>query len=276
MKSLIKEQYQRRKAEDADKLYIFKANQSYLALNQDAKRLFEWFALFVIRLDEEICQCLFSEEMFLTIQKQLEEKGVPYAVIEMNSMFPVVTETEASAPDIPTKKTSIKSFLRHSLVQYLLVLLVVFVVGLSLKLLLPYQNYTILTQSMEPVLMRNDLILINRRVDKQTLQPGDIIAFRVDTDNSGTIEVVVHYVHSISTTTTPRTIYTNSEVSQTQDPWTLTDEDILGTYVWRIPRVGRVFLFFSSTFGKLVLVFDLIIIYLVLYFFEEKKKMMCK
>ena len=153
--------------------------------------------------------------------------------------------------------------------------LTVFLVYIGIALLFPnialfnrYQHYIIVTPSMEPTINVGDVVIINQKVDIDTLSPGDIIAANV-TINSQDI-IVVHYVHSIDNTSEDRIIRTRPENTLDADEWELTDVDINGIYMFKIPKIGRFLLFAQSPLGRVVILLDLIIIYFIYKMFFKK------
>jgi len=132
-----------------------------------------------------------------------------------------------------------------------------------------YDHYVIATNSMEPVINVGDIVIINTDVTYEELEAGQIIAFYADIRGDGKEEVVVHYLYSVTTTDDVRTYRTQPEISEEVDPWTLTDSDLVGTHVGTIPKVGPILLFAQSTLGRIVLILDVVVIYIL--FFGAKK-----
>lgn len=163
-----------------------------------------------------------------------------------------------------------------SWIRFLLSLVVIIGIGYVIFNYVPfiakYDHYVIVTGSMEPVIMTGDIVIVDSDVDPEELTPGQIIAFKVDLDLNGTDEIVVHYLYSI-TDVDGVTIYkTKPEVSNQVDPWSLTIDDIVGTHVFTIQKIGPLILFVQSTIGKVVLVIDIIIVYALMEMFSSKKK----
>ncbi len=135
-----------------------------------------------------------------------------------------------------------------------------------------YNHYVIATNSMEPVIDVGDIVIINTDVSYDSLETGQIIAFLADIRGNGKKEVVVHYLYSITLTDGVRTYRSIPEVSDTVDPWILTDSDIVGIHVTTIPKVGPILLFAQSTIGRIVIIADIAVIYGLLSLFPSKKK----
>jgi signal peptidase len=135
-----------------------------------------------------------------------------------------------------------------------------------------YDHYVIATNSMEPVIDVGDIVIIDTDVNYEELEAGDIIAFYADIRGDGKQEVVVHYLASVTTGEEGRTYRTKPEVSEELDPWTLDDADLVGTHVATIPKIGPVLLFAQSTIGRIALILDVVLIYVLFSFFPSTKK----
>jgi signal peptidase len=153
-------------------------------------------------------------------------------------------------------------------------------IGISIILLIPIvfkrQHFVIVSGSMSPVIEIGDIVIVNTGFKYENLNPDDIIAFKTDAiNNDGTEEVVVHYIAEINVSGTgERTYLTKNERDTAYDDWVLTDEDIIGVYVNHIPKLGRFLLFTQSTFGKVVIIVDLLIIFYIISLIgnSDKKK----
>lgn len=89
-----------------------------------------------------------------------------------------------------------------------------------------FKPYTVITQSMEPVLMEDDLIFVTNPKYEE-LKPDDIITFSVDIYNDGVMDIVTHYIYSVTTVDGER-VYRTHGYQLPVDAWQLSDEDILG------------------------------------------------
>lgn len=130
-----------------------------------------------------------------------------------------------------------------------------------------YEHYIIVTDSMEPVIDRYDIVVVNQNVNYEAINTDDIMAFNTTINNQEV--VVVHYIHDIDESTGERVYETISESGEV-DPWTLSDGDMVGEYLFTIPNVGRFLLFTQSTIGRIVLIVDIIILYLIYKWFFKK------
>lgn len=134
-----------------------------------------------------------------------------------------------------------------------------------------YEHFVIVSDSMEPTINVGDVVIINNATEPDTLQSGDIIAF--ETTINDQLVTVVHYIHDIEISNDQRIFTTIAENADNPDVWSLNDDDITGTYVLRIPQIGRFLLFAQSPVGRMVIIIDIILIYLLYrMFFKRDKK----
>lgn len=137
-----------------------------------------------------------------------------------------------------------------------------------------YDHYVIATDSMEPVINVGDVVIIDTGIKAEDLEVNQIIAFYADIRGDGRQVVVVHYLDSISEVDGIRTYRTRPEISDDIDPWKLDDSDIVGIKVATIPKIGPILLFAQSTVGRIVLIADVILMYVLIsaYFPAKPKK----
>lgn len=113
-----------------------------------------------------------------------------------------------------------------------------------------YQLYTVLTDSMEPRIPTFSLACtkIIPKDEELNLKKGDIITFVGD--RFGDEIVLTHHFNSIDEDMTGKKIYrTNAEGKKELDMYRIERKDIIGTYVFHIPYLGKIFLFLKSKFG---------------------------
>lgn len=112
----------------------------------------------------------------------------------------------------------------------------------------PYRLHVVLTGSMEPVIEAGSLVLTAARSDSAELEKGDILAFLAD--RFGERIVILHRFSHTERNEAGELVYrTHPEGTETLDPYETKREDILGVYVWHLPRAGKLFLFLRSGFG---------------------------
>lgn len=110
-----------------------------------------------------------------------------------------------------------------------------------------YRNYVVLTGSMEPSISPGDYICV-RKVNVDKLKEGDIITFNLN----GTI--VTHQIVNIE----GDSITTQGTANNISDE-PIEKKQVIGKYMFKLPQVGRLMAFLSSTAG-LILVFGIIAI----------------
>ena len=126
-----------------------------------------------------------------------------------------------------------------------------------------YQLYTVLTDSMEPRIPTFSLACtkIIPKDEELNLKKGDIITFVGD--RFGDEIVLTHHFNSIDEDMTGKKIYrTNAEGKKELDMYRIERKDIIGTYVFHIPYLGKIFLFLKSKFG-FIMYAELAVVWLV-------------
>lgn len=115
---------------------------------------------------------------------------------------------------------------------------------------LNYQFYTVLTNSMEPKILTYSLVLVKKfKPDEQIqLQPQQNITFHAD--RFGQSIIITYHFNKTEITDEGITIYrTNAEGKDQLDFYQTTREDLIGTYLFHIPYIGKIILFLKSDFG---------------------------
>ena len=116
-----------------------------------------------------------------------------------------------------------------------------------------YRLYAVLTDSMEPRIPTFSLVC-TRVIDPDEplhLKKGDIITFKAD--RFGDDILLTHHFNKTEKDFQGNTIYrTNAEGKDNLDMYKTLRKDIIGTYVFHIPFIGKIFLFLKSKFGILL------------------------
>jgi len=173
---------------------------------------------------------------------------------------------------VKLKKPTLTDVLRGIAIAVLVLVVGVMVLS-SIPTLFGHRHYIIVTASMSPTINVGDVVIIKEQTDLDLLEVDQIIAFMQDLNNDGTAEVVVHYLAQINTTDPEtRTYRTIRENTTVVDPWTVNEEDIVGTYVTRIPLIGKFLLFAQSTFGKIIIVIDFVVVFSILILLKDSEK----
>ncbi len=105
---------------------------------------------------------------------------------------------------------------------------------------------TVETDSMAPTFNAGDLIII-KKVDTSKLKEGDIITFHTIIENHYALNT--HRIASIEEGTTYRSYVTKGDNNMIADQHVISDADIVGKYVVRLPGFGKLMDFLSSAPG---------------------------
>jgi len=123
-----------------------------------------------------------------------------------------------------------------------------------------FKPYIVVTDSMEPELSVNDVVVV-KRFDVDELEVGDIITFHADVNYDGDNEIVTHYIHAINENGDDITLrtrpYYENEADYSPDPWVLDANDVLGLYSFSIPWIGTIGQFIKSPFGIAAIVVNI-------------------
>lgn len=162
-----------------------------------------------------------------------------------------------------------------SAIKFVFSVILIFTIGYLVFNYVPfiakYDHYVIATNSMEPVINVGDIVIIDTGIDHEDLVEDQIIAFYADIRGNGEKVVVVHYLDTIITTDGVRTYRTRPEIDDDLDSWTLQDFEIVGAHVATIGKIGPILLFAQSTIGRIVIIADVVIIYILMSAFPSKK-----
>jgi len=178
------------------------------------------------------------------------------------------------------KKVFAKFFNKHSVRENLkfigILLLIYIVITLALRFIpffQQYNTYTIRTDSMEPVLMIGDVVVVED-INPKDVKEGDIIAFYVDVTNDGVDDVIIHYIAEVIEYDEDTLVYKSKpEISNLQDRWTIEEEDIIGIYAYKVENIGKMLLFLNSWIGRIILLVDIVLVWIIvdLLFGTSKK-----
>ena len=124
------------------------------------------------------------------------------------------------------KKESIVSYFPFVI---LLVLIVCFIGGMF-----KYQPIAVLSDSMLPKFSRGDAVIIEKIGHKglKKLKKGTILYYNKEG------RLVIHRIVSIKTVNGKLQIVTKGDNNNNEDPWIITDEDVIGTVKFMIPYIG--------------------------------------
>lgn len=117
------------------------------------------------------------------------------------------------------------------------------------------QPLTVQSGSMEPKYPVGSLIYV-KQVDAGTLQPGDVITFRVGADTLATHRIVA---------VTEEGFRTKGDANAAEDGGMVHPSDVMGTPVLTIPGLGYLANFLQSSQGKYLTAFAGVVIALMLF-----------
>ena len=109
----------------------------------------------------------------------------------------------------------------------------------------------VLSDSMAPTFNAGDLIII-KACDPSKLVEGDIITFHTIIENAYALNT--HRINSIDDSNGYRTYTTKGDNNAIADTRMISDGDIVGKYVTRLPILGRIIHFLSSATGFLLVI----------------------
>jgi signal peptidase len=126
---------------------------------------------------------------------------------------------------------SLLSILSYALLAFIVLIVVLhFVFG--------FQYVVILTDSMEPHINPDDLV-ITRPVDPSQLHQGDVILYKIELANS--TYRITHRIVSIKTDPSGKYYFvTKGDNRKYRDPWRVYPNQVVGKVVLVIPKVGVV------------------------------------
>lgn len=121
----------------------------------------------------------------------------------------------------------------------------------SVSSLAGFTPLTVQSESMAPTFDQDDLIII-KQCDPSTLEVGDIVTFHAIIDNQYALNT--HRIISINEVNGLNSYTTKGDNNELADQHVIADGDIVGEYVGKIPYMGKVIGFLSSTWGFLVVI----------------------
>lgn len=121
----------------------------------------------------------------------------------------------------------------------------------SVSNLAGFTPLTVQSDSMAPTFDENDLIFI-QQCDPSSLQVGDIVTFHAIIDNQYALNT--HRIVAINEVNGLNSYTTKGDNNELADQHVIADGDIVGKYVFKIPYLGKVIDFLSSTWGFLIVI----------------------
>ena len=175
------------------------------------------------------------------------------------------------------KRAKLAKLLRKDYVQTVImviitiVIFIVFFYGIQIAFRTEHPLYAVASGSMEPVLYKGDLILVQgvqnackiNAASKDANPPGDIIVFRAPTYAHG---LIVHRaVEKINGADESCSFTTQGDANMNPDGWTVGESDIVGKYTGaKVPLLGHIALFFEPLEVKVAFILLWIILLIIL------------
>ena len=145
-------------------------------------------------------------------------------------------------------------------VRFLGIVLMLIPLVIALLMFVPkimgYQEYTVVTGSMEPKMPVGSLVFV-KEVEPETLREGDVITYEKERDGS----IITHRVVEISKE--DGTVTTKGDANEVNDMEPVRFDQVLGRVEKTIPEVGRFAVALSTLGGKILLVALLLAGYLL-------------
>lgn len=114
-----------------------------------------------------------------------------------------------------------------------------------------YSPLVVQSDSMVPTFETDDLIFI-KQVNPETLEVGDVVTFHTIIENEYALNT--HRIVDIVEENGMRHYTTQGDNNAISDTHIITDGDIVGKYVSRLPKVGKVMNFLSGKIGFLLVI----------------------
>ena len=134
------------------------------------------------------------------------------------------------------------------------------------KTIFGYKAYIITTNSMEPTINVGDIIIVSG-IEKSKINVDDIVTF----EQEG--KTITHRIVEINYADQEKKYVTKGDNNKVNDIEEITYEQVIGTLVLKIPRIGNIILLLEDKIYVILLLNLALIIYINTRRVEEKKKM---
>lgn len=116
-----------------------------------------------------------------------------------------------------------------------------------------YSAYVIVSQSMEPSIMRQDVI-VTRRINEADIKVGDVITFK-STDSRYYGITITHRIEEIMTLENGGIAYvTKGDNNNVADASIVNYDNILGKVIICVPKIGYIQYFLTRSYGWLFVI----------------------
>ena len=152
-----------------------------------------------------------------------------------------------------SKKSAAASVICRILGLLLVLLVIAFCLALLLPPLFGCQVYSITSASMEPALPKGSIIYV-KETPYGDINVGDIIAYDRSIQGDYELEgaVIAHRV--VEKRVVEGLFITKGDANQTEDLNPVSYNQIIGTVVFHMPRIGQFMVIYTSTAGKVCLI----------------------
>ena len=116
---------------------------------------------------------------------------------------------------------------------FLLIISLLFGIIVGMVKLMGYKNYSIVSDSMYPVIQKGDMIFV-KPIEPEMIKVGNIITFTLTNTNI----VVTHRVSRIEAE--EQQLYTIGDGNNGEDPDPVLFANIIGIYAFKIPGLGKI------------------------------------
>lgn len=114
----------------------------------------------------------------------------------------------------------------------------------------PINMYTIISPSMTPNINVYDVV-VAVKTDTKKLKVGDVISFYTNEVNVNGL-TVTHRIYQIGENGGSLAFKTKGDFNKYVDKWVVSENDIVGKVIFKIPKLGRVQFFLGSKGGWLI------------------------
>lgn len=126
----------------------------------------------------------------------------------------------------------------------------------------------VLTDSMYPEIKSGDMIILNK-VNAKDLKVGDIITFFNPNGNGST--TITHRITEITEVNNKLAFKTKGDANNTVDRSVVFEDAVIGIYKTRIPGVGNISMFLSTTTGMIICIAIPLILFVAYDMLNRKK-----
>ena len=140
---------------------------------------------------------------------------------------------------------------------------------------LGYKSYSILSDSMEPILKKGDLIVV-AKYKFSDLNEGDIVTF-VDPNNNVVTHRFVRFENIVvvdenGVGSIQQVMRTKPEGEYPVDWWKIPESDFIGKLSFSVSKVGNFIMFLQSWIGIITMIIVVVIIFVIINIIGQLKK----